>query len=86
MMALVSAGFARGLTGETHITVSRKAGVVARQLASRVPQLTTYLLRLEGEPSDELAHFIEGLQAIKFPDSPQSLRGHHPDPTEEPLP
>ncbi len=86
MMALVSAGFALGLTGEAHIAASREPGVVARPLASRVPPLTTYLLRLEGEPSDELAHFIERVQAIKFPDSPRPMRGHQPDLPEEPTP
>src|SRR3546814_1253545 len=54
MMALVSAGFALGLAGAAHIATSRELGVVARPLASRVPPLTTYLLRLDGDPSDEL--------------------------------
>ena len=51
MMALVSAGFGLGLTGYAHIAASREQGVVARPLAGRSPMLTTYLLRLEGEPS-----------------------------------
>lgn len=59
MMALVSAGFALGLAGAAHIAASREQGVVARPLASRVPPLTTYLLRLVGEPSDVLTRFIE---------------------------
>ena len=75
MMALVSAGFALGLTGEAHISTSREAGVVARPLASRVPPLTTYLLRLEGDPSDEISRFIERVRAIQSPDSPK----HRPD-------
>lgn len=45
MMALVSAGFALGLTGCAHIAASREQGVVARPLAGRSPMLTTYLLR-----------------------------------------
>ncbi|MFO3773272.1 LysR family transcriptional regulator, partial [Serratia marcescens] len=64
MMALVSAGFALGLTGAAHITASREQGVVARPLAGRSPLLTTYLLRLDGEPSETLARFIERVQAI----------------------
>ncbi|WP_024889318.1 LysR family transcriptional regulator [Luteimonas huabeiensis] len=71
MMALVSAGFALGLTGEAHIAASREPGVVARPLASRVPPLTTYLLRLDGDPSHELARFIERAQAIESPESPK---------------
>src|SRR3546814_8369594 len=63
MMALVSAGFALGLAGAAHIATSRELGVVARPLASRVPPLTTYLLRLDGDPSDELTRFIERVQA-----------------------
>ncbi len=86
MMALVSAGFALGLTGESHISTSRESGVVARSLASRVPPLTTYLLRLEGEPSDVLTRFIERVGAIESPESPRPIPGHHPDPPEEPVP
>src|SRR3546814_16133803 len=59
MMALVSAGFALGLAGAAHIATSRELGVVARPLASRVPPLTTYLLRLDGDPSDELTRRAE---------------------------
>ncbi|EKL0658082.1 LysR family transcriptional regulator [Pseudomonas aeruginosa] len=68
MMALVSAGFALGLTGAAHIAASREPGVVARPLASRVPPLTTYLLRPTGEPSDVLSRFIERVQAIDSPE------------------
>ena len=64
MMALVSAGFALGLAGAAHIAASREPGVVARPLAARVPPLTTYLLRLDTDPSDELARFIERVQSI----------------------
>lgn len=84
MMALVSAGFALGLAGAAHIAASREPGVVARPLASRVPPLTTYLLRLEGEPSDALARFIERVQTIESPESPRPMRGRHSDPAEEP--
>lgn len=86
MMALVSAGFALGLLGEAHIAASRESGVVARPLASRVPPLTTYLLHIEGEPSDVVARFIERVQAIESPDSPRPMAGHDPDSSEEPAP
>src|SRR3546814_15478646 len=83
MMALVSAGFALGLAGAAHIATSRELGVVARPLASRVPPLTTYLLRLDGDPSDELTRFIERVQAIERPETPRPIRGRNPDPPEE---
>ena len=83
MMALVSAGFAIGLTGEAHIATSREPGVVARPLASRVPPLTTYLLHLDDEPSDVLARFIERVQAIESPESAKLVPRRSSDPPEE---
>lgn len=80
MMALVSAGFALGLTGAAHITASREPGVVARPLASRVPPLTTYLLHPIGEPSEVLARFIERVQAIESLESPRPMLGRNLDP------
>lgn len=77
MMALVSAGFALGLTGEAHITTGRESGVVARPLASHVPPLTTYLLRPEGEPSAVLARFIDRVQSLESSTSSRPLQGHH---------
>lgn len=65
MMALVSAGFALGLAGASHIAASRESGVVARPLSGRPPMLTTYLLRREEEISEVLARFIERVQAIE---------------------
>ena len=83
MMALVSAGFALGLTGAAHIAASREQGVVARPLVGRSPMLTTYLLRLDGEPSETLAHFIERVQAIESPDGIRATPPLEPDPQEE---
>ena len=48
--------------------VSRCSGPAA---ISRVSPLTTYLLRLDGDPSDELARFIERAQAIEQPETPR---------------
>ena len=86
MMALVSAGFALGLAGAAHIAASREPGVVARPVASRVPPLTTYLLRLDGDPSDELTRFIERVQTIESQETPRAIRGSNPDPPEELMP
>lgn len=75
MMALVSAGFALGITGERHIMASRESGVVARPLAGRAHVFTTYVLHRAGETSDVLARFIERAQAI---DSPEGNTGTPP--------
>ena len=64
MLALVSAGFALGLAATSQIAASREHGVVMRPLAGRQPLLTTYLLRLDAEPSRMLARFIKQLASI----------------------
>jgi DNA-binding transcriptional LysR family regulator len=86
MMALVSAGFALGLTGAAHIAASREQGVVARPLTGRSPMLTTYLLYPEGEPSDTLARFIERVQAIESPEANRTASSHDPETLEKPKP
>ena len=86
MMALVSGGIALGLTGAAHIATSREPGVVARPLATRVPPLTTFLLRPEGGPSDVLARFIERVLAIDSQESARLVSDLHPDLPEEPVP
>lgn len=68
MMALVSAGFALGITGAPHIAASRESGVIARPLTGRAPMLTTYVLHREGESSEVLSRFIERVQAIDLPE------------------
>ena len=83
MMALVSAGLALGFTGAARIAANPDSGVVARPLALRVPPLTTYLLYPDSEPSDELAHFIERVQAIELPDFHRPKLGDDPDPPEK---
>ena len=86
MMALVSAGFALGLTGAAHIVASREQGVVARPLAGCSPVLTSYLLRLDGEPSETQARFIKRVQAIDSPEAEEPPPEDDPDSREEPEP
>ncbi|HBW7855291.1 LysR family transcriptional regulator [Klebsiella grimontii] len=86
MMALVSAGFALGLTGAAHIAASREQGVVARPLVGRSPMLTTYLLHLDAEPSETLARFMERVQAIDSPEAKKPTPDDDPDSLEEPEP
>ncbi|NYT83860.1 LysR family substrate-binding domain-containing protein [Alcaligenaceae bacterium] len=64
MMALVSAGFALGLSGASQIAASREPGIVARPLAGRSPMLITYLLRLDGDPFETLSRFIQRVGLI----------------------
>jgi DNA-binding transcriptional LysR family regulator len=73
MMALVAAGFALGLAGASQIAASRETSVVARSLEGRAPRLTTYLLRLDGEPSQTLARFIERVRAIDPSDDSKEI-------------
>lgn len=83
MMTLVSAGFALGLAGASQITASREPSVVARPLAGGSHKLTTYLLRVGGEPSDALARFIERVYAVEPPNGKTSAARAKPDPLEE---
>jgi DNA-binding transcriptional LysR family regulator len=59
LLALVAAGYGIGLTNAMHIAEFRHPEVVARPLAGRPVMLTTYLLRPECEPSEQLRHFID---------------------------
>jgi DNA-binding transcriptional LysR family regulator len=83
MMTLVSAGFALGLAGASQIAASRERTVVARPLAGHSHTLTTYLLRVDGEPSDTLARFIERVYAIEPPNGKSSAARAKSDPSEE---
>lgn len=72
MMTLVSAGIALGLAGASHLVASREPNVVARPLAGIPHTLTTFLLRMDSEPSDALARFIERVFAIEPPNGKTS--------------
>lgn len=83
MMTLVSAGFALGLAGASQIAANREPSVVGRPLAGGSHKLTTYLLRVGGEPSDTLARFIERIYAVEPPNGKTSAARAKPDPSEE---
>ncbi|MFU3884469.1 LysR family transcriptional regulator [Pseudomonas aeruginosa] len=83
MMTLVSAGFALGLAGASQIATSREPSVVARPLAGGPHLLTTYLLRVGGEPSNALARFIERVYVVEPPNGKTSAARIKPDPSEE---
>lgn len=59
MMALVAAGYGLGFSSLARITELNNPGVVARPLDGCATMLTTYLVRREGEPSRQMARFIE---------------------------
>ncbi|MBN5182477.1 LysR family transcriptional regulator [Serratia marcescens] len=86
MMVLVSAGYALGLAGASKIAASRESGVIARPLAFKVPPLTTYLLRLNGDPSDELARFIGRVQTIDSAVTPKPMKGRSPSSPKDLMP
>lgn len=67
MMAMVAAGLALGLAGASQIATCRERGVVARPLAGRTLMLTTYLLRLDNDPSEPLTRFIERTSTLEPP-------------------
>lgn len=83
MMAMVAAGLALGLAGASQIAASREQGVVARPLAGRTPMLTTYLLRLDNEPSEVLARFIERTSSLEAPATKTSAALSDLDASEE---
>lgn len=59
LLTLVAAGYGVGLTCADKIDSSRHPDLVTRPLADDKMVLTTYLLRSEGEVSNQLQHFIE---------------------------
>ncbi len=75
MMTFVSAGLALGLAGAAHIAASREPGVVGRPLEGKPPMLTTYLLRRDAEPSEELARFVERVVTLGSDDGSNVISG-----------
>ena len=67
MMTLVAAGYGLGFAGESQIAACRNPNVVARPLAGRSPILTTYLLRPDSEPSEQLSRFIDRVIPLDGP-------------------
>jgi DNA-binding transcriptional LysR family regulator len=65
MMALVAAGFALGLAGESNIAACREPGVIGRPLAGVSPLLTTYLLHPTRELPVTLSRIIDRVRDIE---------------------
>ena len=64
MMTLVAAGYGLGFAGESQIAACCNPDVIARPLAGRSPMLTTYLLRPDIEPSEQLSRFIDRVSPV----------------------
>ncbi len=67
MMTLVTAGYGLGFASAAQIPVCRHPEVVARPLAGRSPMLTTYLLRPDIDPSEQLNRFINRVNPTEPP-------------------
>lgn len=59
MLALVAAGYGIGLSSAAHLGTCCYTDVVARPLAGSSGVLTTYLLRADAQPFEQLSNFIE---------------------------
>lgn len=64
MLTLVAAGYGLGFGGESQIVACRNPDVITLPLAGRSPLLTTYLLRLDTEPSEQLGRFIDRASTV----------------------
>jgi len=65
MMTLVTAGYGLGFASASQIPVCRHQEVIARPLAGLAPMLTTYLLRPDVDPSEQLNRFINRANPAK---------------------
>lgn len=65
MMTLVTAGYGLGFASASQIPVCRHQEVIARPLAGRAPMLTTYVLRPDVDPSEQLNRFINRANPAK---------------------
>lgn len=59
MMALVAAGYGVGFVNASQLSFYQSPEVIARPLAGGSAMLTTYLLRPDAPPSEQLGRFIE---------------------------
>lgn len=65
MITLVAAGFGLGFASEAHVSACNHPDIVTRPLAGRSPVFTTYLLRRNTEPPEQLRRFIERINPVE---------------------
>lgn len=64
MLTLVAAGYGVGFSSAAHLEACHHKGVVARPLAGRSFMMTTFLLRPDDEPSEQLSNFIRRVNHV----------------------
>lgn len=64
MLTLVAAGFGLGFATEAHVSACNHPDIVTRPLAGQPPVLTTYLLRRDTEPPEQLRRFVERVNPV----------------------
>lgn len=64
MLTLVAAGYGVGFSSAAHLEASHHKDVVARPLAGRSYMMTTFLLRPNNEPSEQLSNFIRRVNHV----------------------
>lgn len=72
MLTLVAAGFGLGFATEAHVSACNHPDIVTRPLAGQSPVLTTYLLRRDTEPPEQLRRFIERINPVGSEGSPSA--------------
>lgn len=65
MMALVAAGYGLGFSSLARITELNNPDVVTRPLAGRATMLTTFMVRRNVEPSEQLDRFINRITQVE---------------------
>ncbi|MDU9027635.1 LysR family transcriptional regulator [Pseudomonas mediterranea] len=63
MISLIAAGYGIGLTCEAQMALCQTNEVVTRPLSGNPPPLTSYLLRTQNTPSEQLQRFITRITA-----------------------
>lgn len=64
MLTLVAAGYGVGFSSAAHLEACQQKDVVARPLAGRSHMMTTFLLRPDNEPSEQLSNFIRRVNHV----------------------
>lgn len=64
MLTLVAAGYGVAFSSAAHLEVCHHKDVVARPLAGRSFMMTTFLLRPDNEPSEQLSNFIRRVNHV----------------------
>lgn len=75
MLALVAAGYGVGFSSASHLGACQHRDVVARPLAGCSLMMTTYLLKRDNEPFEQLSSFIRRVHQVGCVDCSTSETG-----------